>query len=84
MILTNAGGPGVLATDELIANCGELASLSDSTLRSLNQFLSPNWSHNNPIDVLGDATPEGYAQALETAIRDPQSDGLLAILTPKV
>lgn len=83
MILTNAGGPGVLATDELIANGGELALLSGSTLQTLNQFLSPNWSHNNPVDVLGDATPEGYARALETAIRDPQSDGLLAILTPQ-
>jgi acetyltransferase len=83
MILTNAGGPGVLATDELIANGGELAPLSDSSMQALNQFLSPNWSHNNPIDVLGDATPEAYARALETAIRDPQSDGLLAILTPQ-
>ena len=57
MILTNAGGPGVLATDALIANGGELARLSDSSVQALSQFLSPNWSHANPIDVLGDAAP---------------------------
>jgi acetyltransferase len=82
-IVTNAGGPGVLATDALIANGGELASLSDSSLEALNQFLSPHWSHANPIDVLGDAGPEQYARALDIAIRDPHTDGLLAILAPQ-
>lgn len=82
-ILTNAGGPGVLATDALIANGGELARLSDSSVQALGQFLSPNWSHGNPIDVLGDAGPEEYARALEIAIHDPNSDGLLAILAPQ-
>jgi acetyltransferase len=83
MILTNAGGPGVLATDTLIATGGELASLSGASVEALNQFLSPNWSHANPIDVLGDAGPEQYARALEIAINDPNTDGLLAILTPQ-
>ena len=83
MILTNAGGPGVLATDELVANGGELAALSSSSAETLNQFLPSGWSHGNPIDVLGDAGPEQYARALEIAIHDPQSDGLLAILTPQ-
>jgi len=82
-ILTNAGGPGVLATDALIANGGELAPLSKSAIQDLGRFLSPNWSHANPIDVLGDAGPEAYARALEIAIQDPQSDGLLAILAPQ-
>jgi len=82
-ILTNAGGPGVLATDALIANGGEIAPLSDSSLQKFSEFLSPNWSHGNPIDVLGDSGPEAYARALEIAIRDPQSDGLLAILAPQ-
>src|SRR5690348_5254856 len=83
MILTNAGGPGVLATDALIANGGELAPLSDTSVQALSQFLSPNWSHANPIDVLGDASPDEYAHALEIAIHDPNSDGLLAILAPQ-
>jgi acetyltransferase len=83
MILTNAGGPGVLATDELISKGGELAPLSDLSVEALNQFLSPSWSHGDPIDVLGDASSEQYAQALEIAIHDPQSDGLLAILAPQ-
>jgi acetyltransferase len=82
-IVTNAGGPGVLATDALIANGGELAPLSESTKESLSQFLSPNWSHANPVDILGDAGPEQYARAVEIAVHDPQSDGLLVILAPQ-
>ena len=82
-ILTNAGGPGVLATDALIAHGGELAPLSDSSARALSQFLSPHWSHGNPIDILGDTGPEEYARAFEIAIHDPNSDGLLVILSPQ-
>jgi len=83
MILTNAGGPGVLATDALMASDGELATLSEDSQQALNSFLPPHWSHANPIDILGDADPERYARALEIAIRDPNSDGLLAILAPQ-
>src|SRR5271157_6162305 len=81
-ILTNAGGPGVLATDALVANGGELAELSPESLRRLNEFLPPHWSHNNPIDVLADTDSERYARALEIASHDPNSDGLLVILVP--
>jgi acetyltransferase len=82
-ILTNAGGPGVLATDALISGGGELAELTPETIEKLNQFLPPAWSHNNPIDILGDADPERYAKALEIAAQDEHSDGLLVILTPQ-
>jgi acetyltransferase len=82
-ILTNAGGPGVLATDELVDNRGELAELSSETLNRLNEFLPAHWSHNNPIDILGDADPERYARALQVASQDPNSDGLLVILAPQ-
>ena len=82
-IVTNAGGPGVLATDSLIAAGGELAAISDETMESLNDILPPHWSHNNPIDILGDASPERYAQTLELTARDANSDGLLVILTPQ-
>lgn len=82
-IVTNAGGPGVLATDSLVANGGELATLSEQTLRSLDSFLPPHWSHNNPIDVLGDADSERYGKAIDLAVQDPNSDGLLAILAPQ-
>jgi acetyltransferase len=82
-ILTNAGGPGVLATDALMASGGELAELSPEVLESLNQALPAAWSHNNPIDVLGDASPERYAKAVEIAAKDPHSDGLLVVLTPQ-
>ena len=83
MILTNAGGPGVLATDHLLSDGGELAPLSDATTESLNALLPPHWSHGNPIDILGDAGSERYSKALEIAAKDPNSDGLLVILTPQ-
>lgn len=82
-ILTNAGGPGVLATDALITTGGELAPLSPETMEKFNEFLPSAWSHNNPIDIIGDASPERYAKALEVAAEDPNSDGLLVILTPQ-
>lgn len=82
-ILTNAGGPGVLATDALIMSDGKLAELSSDTMQKLNDILPPQWSHNNPVDILGDASPERYAQALEVAAKDENSDGLLVILTPQ-
>lgn len=83
MILTNAGGPGVLATDALMANGGALAPLSEAALNALNAFLPAHWSRANPIDILGDADAERYARAIEIAIQDPNSDGLLAILAPQ-
>lgn len=82
-ILTNAGGPGVLATDALIRAGGSLAQLSPQTLEQLNSILPPHWSHGNPIDILGDAGPERFAQALEIVLRDPASQGCLVILTPQ-
>src|SRR4029079_12902675 len=66
-ILTNAGGPGVLATDALIRGGGELAEITPQTIEKLSSFLPAAWSHSNPIDVLGDAAPDKYAKALEVA-----------------
>lgn len=82
-IVTNAGGPGVLAVDALIRNGGELAELRPETIATMNTFLPGPWSHGNPIDVLGDADPARYAKALEVAAADPNSDGLLVVLTPQ-
>src|SRR5262245_2137723 len=82
-IVTNAGGPGVLATDELITNGGELAPLSPETMAELNRILPAHWSLSNPIDILGDAGPKTYAKAVEIAAQDPNGDGLLVILTPQ-
>ncbi len=82
-IVTNAGGPGVLATDALIGGGGELTELTPETMERLNEVLPSVWSHNNPIDIIGDAPPERYAKALEVAAADPGSDGLLVILTPQ-
>jgi acetyltransferase len=82
-ILTNAGGPGVLATDALIASGGELSELSKETMQAFDAILPPHWSHNNPVDILGDAEPERYAKALEIAAKDPNTDGMLVVLTPQ-
>ncbi len=82
-IITNAGGPGVMATDELMTHGGQLATLAPETLAALDPVLPPFWSHANPIDVLGDATPQRYRQAIEICARDPNVQGLLVLLTPQ-
>lgn len=82
-IVTNAGGPGVLATDNLIKLGGRLAELSDQTMGTLNEALPPMWSHGNPVDVLGDAGYERYGTAAKACINDPNVDGLLVVLTPQ-
>ncbi len=82
-IVTNAGGPGVLATDSLITHRGELTQLSEKTMEELNEFLPQHWSHNNPVDILGDADAERYAKSIQIAANDENSDGLLVILTPQ-
>ena len=82
-VLTNAGGPGVLATDALIRGGGQLAPISEATIEALNPVLPASWSHANPIDIIGDAPPDRYAAALNIMAKDPDSDGLLVILTPQ-
>jgi len=82
-MVTNAGGPGVLATDALLQGGGALAEPAPETLAALDGVLPQHWSHGNPIDILGDATPERYAEAVAIAAKDPNTDGLLVILTPQ-
>jgi acetyltransferase len=82
-IVTNAGGPGVMATDALLEKQGILANLSDSTINELNEHLPAAWSHANPIDVLGDATPERLAAGLRSVLADTQVDAALVLLTPQ-
>ena len=82
-IVTNAGGPGVLATDSLMATGGELTVLSPDTIHQLDGFLSSHWSHSNPVDVLADAGPDRFVKAVDIVSRDPASDGLLAIIAPQ-
>jgi acetyltransferase len=82
-IVTNAGGPGVLAADSIMASGGQLAELTPASMDELNQLLPPHWSHNNPIDVLGDALPDKYAKVVDIVAHDANVDGLLAILCPQ-
>jgi len=82
-IVTNAGGPGVMATDMLISKGGKLTKLSDDTMAKLNEVLPPFWSHGNPVDVIGDAPPERFANATEIVMQDENVDAVLVILTPQ-
>ena len=82
-VVTNAGGPGVLAADSIISAGGELAELSPATLDQLNQALPPHWSHNNPVDILGDALPDKYAKVVEIVAADTNNDGLLVVTCPQ-
>ncbi len=82
-IVSNAGGPAVLATDALIAGGGELSQLSAETIAALDQFLPSHWSRGNPVDILGDAGPDRYARALDLVTRDDNCDGLLVVMAPQ-
>lgn len=80
-VLSNAGGPGVLATDYLMANGGQLAKLTAETYDKLNEDLPTNWSHGNPVNILGSASAKRYKAALLHLLRDPNTDAVLVILT---
>jgi acetyltransferase len=80
-IITNAGGPGVMATDALIARGGKLAKLSPKTMETLNSILPHYWSRGNPIDILGDAGADRYKAVLEACLEDENVDGILIIYT---
>lgn len=82
-IMTNAGGPAVLAADSLILNGGELAVLSEGARAQLNALLPEHWSGANPVDILGDAVAERYEKALEILSHETESDGLLVIMAPQ-
>ncbi|KPK33061.1 MAG: hypothetical protein AMS24_02370 [Chlamydiae bacterium SM23_39] len=82
-IITNAGGPSVVATDELIKNGGKLSYLDKEVKKKLNKELPSFWSHNNPIDILGDADADRYYKTLDIITKDKNSDGILLILTPQ-
>jgi acetyltransferase len=81
-IMTNGGGPGVMATDHLMMKRGRLSNLSEQTLRKLNEILPVSWSHGNPVDIIGDAPPERYVQTLEVLLQDPEVDATLFIHAP--
>jgi acetyltransferase len=82
-IITNAGGPGVMAADELLEHQGRLAQLSPETIAKLNAVLPTHWSHQNPVDVLGDARPDRFAKALKIVVADQDVNGVLIVLTPQ-
>lgn len=80
-VITNAGGPGVMATDALIAKGGKLAKLSQKTMDYLNSILPSFWSRGNPVDILGDAKADRYKAVVEACLNDENVDGILIIYT---
>ncbi len=80
-IITNAGGPGIMSSDALLARGGKLAELSPPTMERLNAVLPAFWSRGNPIDMVGDAGPDRYRAALEACLEDDNVDGILLLLT---
>lgn len=83
LIITNGGGPGVMATDRAVEMGLRMAELSPNTLTQLNKALPATWSHNNPVDILGDADPARYTAALNICMQDENVDGILVMLTPQ-
>ncbi|MGF1465327.1 MAG: acetate--CoA ligase family protein [Sandaracinaceae bacterium] len=80
-IVTNAGGPGVLAADACSRYGLELARLEAGTMQALDQVLPSVWSRNNPVDVIGDATPQRYRDALRILGEADEVDGVILIMT---
>jgi acetyltransferase len=83
VIVTNGGGPGVMAADRATDQGIELSSLSGETMARLNEVLPSVWSHGNPVDIIGDAPPERYQQAIDICLEDSDVDGVIVILTPQ-
>ncbi len=83
VIVTNGGGPGIMATDRALDLGIELAQLTPDTLKQLDAGMPAHWSHGNPVDVLGDAPPERYEHAVAICLKDPGVDGVLVLLTPQ-
>jgi acetyltransferase len=82
-IVTNAGGPGIVATDMTVTSGLELAQFSEETVASLKNHLPATANFHNPVDVIGDAAQDRYENALAAVIRDDDVDGALVILTPQ-
>ncbi len=83
VVITNAGGPGVMAADALTEHGLALSLLGSETVKEMDRVLPAHWSKANPVDILGDATPERYAHAMTCCLRDEDMDGLLVILNPQ-
>ena len=82
-IVTNAGGPGILATDMTVSADLELARFSEETIENLARHLPSAANIRNPVDIIGDASQDRYENALWTVIKDEGVDGALVILTPQ-
>lgn len=82
MIISNGGGAGVMAADRAAELSITLPTLNETTLSALNHVLPAQWSHQNPVDIIGDATPQRYHAALDICAKDDEIDGILTLLVP--
>ena len=82
-VVTNAGGPGVMAADCAVEAGVSIPDLDEKTIKKLDKILSPAWSRGNPVDILGDAAPERYKDAILACQEGDQCDGVLAMFTPQ-
>ncbi len=82
-IITNGGGAGVMATDRAVDLGVSIAQLGESTVTRINEAMPPHWSHGNPVDILGDASPERYRVAVQACLDDKGVDGVLVMLAPQ-
>lgn len=83
VVVTNSGGAGVMAADAIASYGLELSSLNKDTLKRLDENMPPHWSRKNPLDILGDATPQRYVNAVDCCLESGDMDGLLVILNPQ-
>jgi len=83
VIITNGGGPGVMAADRATDRGIHLSQLGPETIAALNEVLPDVWSHGNPVDIIGDAPPDRYSKAVDICLADPEVDGAIVILTPQ-
>jgi acetyltransferase len=84
VIITNGAGPGAIAADRAIDLDLKLFTLNEKTKETLSEFLPSYWSQDNPIDIMGDASPERYKKTLSVCFNDPEINGMIIILTPQV
>jgi acetyltransferase len=82
-VVTNAGGPGVMAADCAVEWGVSIPDLDEDTMKKLDEILPPQWSHNNPVDILGDAAPELYGKAVSMCLESKETDGVAVFLTPQ-
>ena len=83
-VMTNAGGPGILITDALVTYGMKMAEFTEETIKAFKEYMPPEASFSNPIDMIASADPPGYKRTLEILLKDPQNDAVVVIFVQPV